>query len=122
MQLTHLKGMIQGAAGTVQSYGISVGINRLGYKIWVVYIVYNCLQLIAAYFLFPETFGLSLEEVDVVFETTDVHPVKMSKQIQAVKKEQGQGLFGRGRSFFGIGGKKRRVVGESAAAPETKVS
>jgi hypothetical protein len=50
-----LYGMIQGAAGTVQNYGISVGINKLGYKIWVVYIVYNCLQLVAAYFLFPET-------------------------------------------------------------------
>jgi hypothetical protein len=48
-----LYGMIQGAAGTVQNHGISVGINKLGYKIWVVYIVYNCLQLVAAYFLFP---------------------------------------------------------------------
>lgn len=58
-----LYSFIQGAAGTVQSYGISVGINKLGYKIWCVYIVYNTLQLIAAYFIFPETFGLSLEEM-----------------------------------------------------------
>ena len=49
--------MIQGAAGTVQGYGISVGISKLGYKIWVVYIAYNCIQLVAAYYLFPETFG-----------------------------------------------------------------
>lgn len=112
--------MIQGAAGTVQSYGISVGINRLGYKIWVVYIVYNCLQLVAAYFLFPETYGLSLEEVDAVFETDGVRPVKMSKQIQEVKRVQAQGLFGRGFSFFGIKGKKARAA--TNAAPETSVS
>lgn len=48
------QGIIQGAAGTVQSYGISVGIDKLGYKIWVVYIVYNSIQLALAYFLFPE--------------------------------------------------------------------
>jgi len=51
--------------------------------------------------------GLSLEEIDVVFETNGVHPVKMSKDIQRVKKEQGQGLFASGRGFFGIG--KKRV-------------
>lgn len=58
-----LYSFIQGAAGTVQSYGISVGISKLGYKIWCVYIIYNTLQLIAAYLVFPETFGLSLEEI-----------------------------------------------------------
>lgn len=47
----------------MQNYGISVGINKLGYKIWVVYIVYNCLQLVAAYFLFPETVSLDSYEV-----------------------------------------------------------
>jgi hypothetical protein len=41
-----------------------------------------------------EQFGLSLEEIDTVFETNGVHPVKMSKNIQKIKKEQGQGLFG----------------------------
>lgn len=53
--------MVQSAAGTVQAYGISVGIEKLGYKIWCVYIIYNCLQLVLAYFIFPETFGLTLE-------------------------------------------------------------
>ncbi|GAM38447.1 hypothetical protein TCE0_033r09176 [Talaromyces pinophilus] len=81
-----LYGLIQGAAGAVQTYGIGVGINKLGYKIWVVYIVYNGVQLGLSYLIFPETFGLSLEEIDAVFETKGVPPVKMSLEIQKAKK------------------------------------
>lgn len=83
-----LYGLIQGAANAVQSYGISVGIAAVGYKIWVVYIVYNTLQFFIAYFVFPETSKLSLEEIDAVFETPGVHPVKMGKLIQKAKKER----------------------------------
>ncbi|KAL4931185.1 putative MFS sugar transporter protein [Aspergillus undulatus] len=82
-----LYGLIQGAAGAVQTYGISVGIDKIGYKIWVVYIAYNTLQLVASYFVFPETGGLSLEEIDAVFETPGVAPVKMSKDIYKAKRE-----------------------------------
>ncbi|KAL4897232.1 general substrate transporter [Aspergillus ambiguus] len=85
-----LYGLIQGGAGAVQTYGIGVGIDKLGYKIWVVYIVYNCIQLVLSYFIFPETKGLSLEEIDAVFETPGVAPVKMSLDIQKAKKEMEQ--------------------------------
>lgn len=91
-------GLIQGAAGTVQNYGISVGIQKIGYKIWCVYIVYNTIQLVLSWFVFPETGGLSLEEIDAVFETEGVRPVKMSLDIQRAKREkarlEGQGMAG----------------------------
>lgn len=80
--------MVQGAAGVVQSYGISVGIQKVGYKIWVVYIVYNTIQLVAAYFFFPETSKLSLEEIDTIFETPGASPVKLSKKISRAKREK----------------------------------
>lgn len=80
--------MVQGAAGVVQSYGISVGIQKVGYKIWVVYIVYNTLQLIAAYFVFPETSKLSLEEIDTIFETPGSNPVKLSLKIEKAREER----------------------------------
>jgi hypothetical protein len=83
-----LYGLIQGGAGAVQTYGIGVGIQKLGYKIWVVYIVYNSIQLVLSYFVFPETSGLSLEEIDAVFETPGVAPVKMSLDIQKAKEER----------------------------------
>ncbi|PTU21293.1 hypothetical protein P175DRAFT_0434764 [Aspergillus ochraceoroseus IBT 24754] len=82
-----LYGLIQGGAGAVQTYGISIGIDKLGYKIWVVYIVYNSVQLALSYFVFPETYGLSLEEIDAVFETPGVSPVKMSKDIYKAKRQ-----------------------------------
>ncbi|KAJ5158594.1 Major facilitator superfamily domain general substrate transporter [Penicillium coprophilum] len=83
-----LYGLIQGAAGAVQSYGIGVGIQKVGYKIWVVYIVYNSIQLLLSYLFFPETSSLSLEEINTVFETPGVHPVKMSLNIEKAKKER----------------------------------
>jgi MFS family permease len=97
-----LYGLVQGAAGTVSQYGISVGINKIGYKIWVVYIAYNSIQLVLSYFVFPETRGLSLEEIDVVFETKGVKPVKMSLDINKAKKEkarlEAEGLGGLGHN------------------------
>ena len=69
-----------------QTYGIGVGIAKVGYKIWVVYIVYNSIQLVLSWLFFPETSRLSLEEIDTVFETPGVHPVKISLDIQKAKK------------------------------------
>jgi hypothetical protein len=70
-----LYSLIQGGASAAQTYGISVGIE-------------NTVQLILSYFVFPETGGLSLEEIDAVFETPGVRPVKMSLDIQKAKKER----------------------------------
>ena len=80
--------LLQGVCGVVQTYGISVGITKLGYKIFAVYVVYNLCQLVASYFTFPETYGLTLEEIDAVFETPGVRPVKMSLDIQKAKNEK----------------------------------
>ncbi|CAI7635541.1 unnamed protein product [Penicillium glandicola] len=81
-----LYSLIQGGAGAAQTYGIGVGIQKVGYKIWVVYIVYNSIQLLLSWLFFPETSSLSLEEINTVFETPGVHPVKMSLDIQKAKK------------------------------------
>lgn len=40
-----------------------------------------------AYLFFPEFRFLTLEEIDAVFETQGVRPVKMSLKIQKAKKE-----------------------------------
>jgi hypothetical protein len=82
-----LYSLIQSAAGTVQQYGIAVGFEKIGYKLWVVYIIYNTIQLGLSYFCFPETSALSLEEIDSVFETPGVKPVKMSLDIKKAQKE-----------------------------------
>jgi MFS family permease len=83
-----LYSLVQSAAGVVQTYGISVGISKLGYKIWVVYIVYNSIQLVLVKFLFPETSKLSLEDIDYIFETPGEHPVKLSLRLEKARKER----------------------------------
>lgn len=87
--------LVQGAAGTVQAYGISVGIDKIGYKICAVYIGYNLVQLVLSCFVFPKTSDLTLEEIDTVFETPGVRPVKMSLDIQKARKAR---LEAEGRS------------------------
>ncbi|KAF5600923.1 lactose permease [Fusarium pseudoanthophilum] len=77
--------MFQGAAGVVHNYGISVGIQKVGYKIWAVYIAYNLIQLVVAYFIFPETGKLNLEEIDHIFETKNTNPTKLSVKIADAK-------------------------------------
>jgi hypothetical protein len=44
-------------------------------------------QLVLSYFVFPETSGLTLEEIDAVFETPGVRPVKMSLDIYNAKRQ-----------------------------------
>lgn len=56
-----LYAMFQGAAGVVNNYAISLGIQAIGYKIWAVYIGYNLVQLVASYFIFPETSKVCLQ-------------------------------------------------------------
>jgi len=55
-------------AMVVNTYGISVGIAKIGWKLYVVYIVWICIEIITIYFFFVETAGKTLEEMRSVFE------------------------------------------------------
>lgn len=44
-----------------------VGFQNIGYRYWIVYAVINAAIFPTVFFLFPETTGLSLEEMDEVF-------------------------------------------------------
>lgn len=77
--------MFQGGASAVHSYGISVGIAKLEYKIWAVYIIFNTCMVGFSYMFFPETSKLNLEEIDKIFETAGAHPTKLSVKIADAK-------------------------------------
>lgn len=48
----------------------------------------NAFALVMTWLFFPEFANLSLEEIDLVFETKGEHPVKISKQLQKEKQKQ----------------------------------
>lgn len=64
-----------------------VGFDNIGYRYWIVYAVINAAIVPTVYFIFPETTGLSLEEVDEVFyqSKTFLDPPKVAR---AIRKRQ----------------------------------
>ena len=59
-------------------------------QIYFVFIVIDLVAIGVTYKFFPEFKGLSLEEIDLVFETPNTDPVALSKKLQNAKKEKRQ--------------------------------
>ncbi|KAG4033090.1 hypothetical protein MFRU_005g01070 [Monilinia fructicola] len=55
-------------AMVVNTYGISVGIAAIGWKLYLVYIAWICIELLLIYFFFVETAGKTLEEMKSIFD------------------------------------------------------
>ncbi|CZT43376.1 probable lactose permease [Rhynchosporium secalis] len=54
-------------AMVVNTYGISVGIASIGWKLYLVYIAWICVEIATIYFFFVETAGKTLEEMTAIF-------------------------------------------------------
>jgi sugar porter (SP) family MFS transporter len=54
--------------GLFSSYVNPIAMDAIGWKYYIVYCCVIAVQIIVVYFYFPETKGLSLEEVSVIFE------------------------------------------------------
>lgn len=70
-------------AMVVNTYGISVGIERIGWKLYIVYICWIVVEIIVVFFFFVETAGKTLEELREIFEAP--HPVKASTSKKRVE-------------------------------------
>jgi len=76
-----LKFLFINIANMTNTYGISVGIAAIGWKLYLVFIGWMVIELIVVYFFFPETKGKTLEELGEVFSAKN--PVK--KSLERVK-------------------------------------
>lgn len=55
-------------AMVVNTYGISVGIEAIAWRLYIIYCVWIAVEMVVIYFLFVETAGKTLEELSEIFE------------------------------------------------------
>lgn len=55
-------------AMVVNTYGISVGIEAIAWRLYIVYCVWIAIEMVVIYFFFVETAGKTLEELSEIFE------------------------------------------------------
>lgn len=65
-------------AMVVNTYGIPVGMEAIGWKLYLVYIGWIMIEIVVIYFFFVETAGKTLEEMGEIFEAKN--PRKASTQ------------------------------------------
>ena len=70
--------LLTGASHTVIQYASGPALEKIGYYFYIVFIGWDVIQLLVIYFLWPETNGRTLEELDEVFSAAN--PVKKSLQ------------------------------------------
>lgn len=65
------------------TYVNPIALDSIGWKYYIVYCVWILVEITTVYFLFPETYGRTLEELSFMFEGKDVQQ-KVEKNIEEV--------------------------------------
>ncbi|KAK6199133.1 hypothetical protein LQW54_010052 [Pestalotiopsis sp. IQ-011] len=66
-------------AMVVNTYGIAVGMEAIGWKLYLVYIGWICVEIAVIYFFFVETAGKTLEEMHEIFEARNPRKASTKK-------------------------------------------
>lgn len=74
-----------------------VGFDKIGYQYYIVFAVVNAAIVPVVYFLFPETSGLSLEEIDDIFGNAKgwLDPVGIAKEMRRGRDERSRDALDR---------------------------
>jgi len=93
---TRAKGMalyalVVSCASFVNTYAGPIGLQRITWRFYIVYVVWDLFECVVVYFCVVETKGRTLEELDEIF--SDPHPVRASlrKRKVAIVNEGGKG-------------------------------
>lgn len=76
---TSLKFLSVNIAMILNMYGISVGIEAIGWKLYLVYIIWMVIEIAVMYFYFPETAGKTLEELSTIFQAKNPRKESLKK-------------------------------------------
>ncbi|KAM5356877.1 hypothetical protein ACJ41O_003523 [Fusarium nematophilum] len=88
-----LKFVFLNIATMTNTFGVSVGIKKIGWKLYVIYICWIAFEIILIFFLFVETKGKTLEELGVIFEAKN--PRKASTEKTRIALDQDGHVVGK---------------------------
>jgi hypothetical protein len=72
---------------------VPTAITNIGWRVYIIFAVFNLAFIPMIYFLFPETAGFTLEAVDLAFMDKEKGPVKRANELwQVIKKGGDVGL------------------------------
>lgn len=71
----------------VNTYGISVGMEKIGWKLYLIYIAWMCVEIAVIFFFFVETAGKTLEELREIFDA----PNPRNASLKRIKMEFNEG-------------------------------
>ncbi|KAF9478188.1 general substrate transporter [Pholiota conissans] len=77
--------IVSQASTLINTFGLPVALQRLGWKVYLIFLIWDIFEVIVIYFVVVETKGLTLEEIDEVFEKE--HPKRYSEQLQREIRE-----------------------------------
>ncbi|KAH9480303.1 Lactose permease [Psilocybe cubensis] len=85
-------GIVAQVATLINTFGLPVALQKLGWKVYLIFLIWDVFEVIVIYFFVVETKGFTLEEINEVFE--DDSPRKYSERLQremreSRKREQG---------------------------------
>ncbi|KAF2192877.1 sugar transporter [Zopfia rhizophila CBS 207.26] len=75
--------IVGGCAGFINTFAAPSALTNIGYWFYVFFVFWDCFEFLFMYFFFVETKGLTLEEMDEIFEAKD--PRKASTNVKKVK-------------------------------------
>ncbi|KAK1530165.1 uncharacterized protein CCOS01_05268 [Colletotrichum costaricense] len=84
----------------INTYGISVGMEKIAWKLYLVYIAWICIEMAIIYFFFVETAGKTLEELKSIFEAPN--PRKESTKKTKVAVDEAGNVVNVGTTTSGI--------------------
>ncbi|KAL7938304.1 general substrate transporter [Trichoderma chlorosporum] len=78
------------AAGLLNQFAWPVSMKKIGWHTYIIFTIWDLVQVIVVYFFIPETKGRTLEELDEIFEAKN--PVKASTAKKAVAVDSHGGI------------------------------
>ncbi|KAF7555983.1 hypothetical protein G7Z17_g1682 [Cylindrodendrum hubeiense] len=78
------------AAGLLNQFAWPVSMDKIGWKTYIIFTVWDAIQLFIIYVVIPETKGRTLEELDEIFAADN--PVRMSTQKKTIAVDSSGGV------------------------------